>query len=558
MATYSPFELDPIFIDLKNTSYGLGLDIQANQNDTLTLNFICRNNGIEEDMSKYKVELRVHNNNSNTDYIQTQNENVVLGADGSVKIVCQSLKGNKLTAYSGQLNGVLKIFNTENKQKATRIITMRIIADPLETDRANICESTITKLEELDWILNEAYNISDEFKKAIKEAIKQKDALIKTTNEAKVINTTLAGNITTGTELNSNLVNSNKLAEINQKELDTRNTTANKNIGTLIEKNTIANETIINISNKITTGSKLDNDLGAKIPAGTTLKNDLDTNIKIGTTLKNDLTELIPKANISKSNLDKSKTNADISKENLDTANVQAEKNIEALNSLGNVTDLAKNVQTNTTDIGTLKENVENNTSQLKDIMNSGYFDIAKDAKGADYKIIRDSGLYRNVTGIPTTIGGGILQVIAGQDKWGIAYRWYHIANSVVTEYISCKDGDNFEGWKQLATVDDTGWIDISSTINSKAKGSARVRRISSQVFLEIQWMGVIPENETIATMPSSYAPKGQSEYVFCRFAGGTITLCINGSGTIVMDHTNTGTQNNEVTCFARTSYLID
>lgn len=117
---------------------------------------------------------------------------------------------------------------------------------------------------------------------------------------------------------------------------------------------------------------------------------------------------------------------------------------------------------------------------------------------------------------------------------------------------------NEFSGWKELSTVDDTGWIDISSTINSKAKGSARVRRISSQVFLEIQWMGVIPENETIVTMPSSYAPKGQSEYVFCRFAAGTITLCINGSGAIVMDYTNTGTQNNEVTCFARTSYLID
>ncbi|NFM09527.1 viral A-type inclusion protein [Clostridium botulinum] len=308
------------------------------------------------------------------------------------------------------------------------------------------------------------------------------------------------------------------------------------------------------------------------IPGATSINSKLETSTKnasskitevesIISSASNKIEEVatcINNADSSKKELDLSKTNADMSKENLDTANVQAEKNIEELNKIGDAKDLAAKVETNKNNIENLNEKVEDNTSYLKDIMNSGYFDIAKDAKGADYKTIRDSGLYRNVTGIPTTIGGGILQVIAGQDKWGIAYRWYHIANSVVTEYISCKDGDNFEGWKQLATVDDTGWIDISSTINSKAKGSARVRRISSQVFLEIQWMGVIPENETIATMPSSYAPKGQSEYVFCRFAGGTITLCINGSGTIVMDHTNTGTQNNEVTCFARTSYLID
>ncbi len=380
MTTYSPFELEPIFIDFKNESYNLGLDIQANQNDTLTLNFICRNNGIEEDMSKYKVELRVHNNNANVDYIQTQNENVTLGKDGLVKIVCQSLKGNKLTAYSGQLNGVLRIFNTENKQKATRIITMRIIADPLVTDRANICESTITKLEDLDWILNEAYNIEDEFKKAIKEAIKQKDALIKTTNEAKVINTTLAGNITTGTELNSNLVNSNKLAETNQKELDTRNTAANKNIETLTNKNTTANETIINISNKIEKGTKLDNDLEEKTIIGTTLKSDLDTNIKTGTQLKIDLTELIPQANKSKSDLDTSKINADLSNitltettNNAETKKQEvieeckvADEKIKQMSEFGDVTEVVKDVTSLKTEITTARDNETDLNARLE------------------------------------------------------------------------------------------------------------------------------------------------------------------------------------------------
>lgn len=526
MTTYSPFELEPIFIDFKNESYNLGLDIQANQNDTLTLNFICRNNGEVVDMTKYKVELRVHNNNANTDYIQTQNENVTLSADGSVKIVCQSLKGNKLTAYSGQLNGVLRIFNIENKQKATRIITMRIIADPLEIDKANICESTITKLEDLDWILNEAYNISDEFKKAIKEAIKQKDALIKTTNEAKVINTTLAGNITTGTELNSNLVNSNKLAETNQKELDTRNTAANKNIGTLIEKNTIANETTINISNKITTGSKLDNDLGAKIPAGTTLKNDLDTNIKIGTTLKNDLTELIPKANISKSNLDKSKTNADISKENLDTANVQAEKNIEALNSLGNVTDLAKNVQTNTTDIGTLKENVDNNTSQLKDVEN--------DIKNLDdIKINKKVKYY---TSEETTKGANPNNALEGcfviahelnpvQNGFCYYEQFFYgdiseTANRI--QYVTTYNGDlrrfirrYFNGnWetKELATTETAeigllnGW--------EKDYGELKITKTGGVCYLNFQGtVGVSSVGTTIFNIPEGFRPKYQQVF---------------------------------------------
>ncbi|WP_252242932.1 hypothetical protein [Clostridium sp. ZS2] len=385
MTTYSLFELEPIFIDLKNTSYGLGLDIQANQNDTLTLNFICRNNGEVVDMSKYKVELRVHNNNSNTDYIQTQNENVTLETDGSVKIVCQSLKGNKLTAYSGQCNGILRIFNTENKQKATRIITMRIVADPFEEDKANICESTITKLEELDWVLNEAYNIEDEFRKAIEEAIKTKDELVKTTNEAKVINSTLAGNITTGTELNNNLVNSNKLAETNQKELDTRNTAANKNIETLTKENTTANETIINISNKIEKGTKLDNDLEEKTIIGTTLKSDLDTNIKTGTQLKTDLIELIPQVNKSKSDLDTSKRNADLSNTTLTetTNNAEtkkqeivaeckvADEKIKQMNEFGDVTEVVKDVTSLKIEVTTARDNeIDLNTRLERDKTN--------------------------------------------------------------------------------------------------------------------------------------------------------------------------------------------
>ncbi|NFS11546.1 hypothetical protein FDE77_09665 [Clostridium botulinum] len=482
MTTYSPFELEPIFIDFKNESYNLGLDIQANQNDTLTLNFICRNNGIEEDMSKYKVELRVHNNNSNTDYIQTQNENVTLGADGSIKIICQSKNGNKLTAYSGQLNGVLRIFNTENKQKATRIITMRIISDPLETDRANICESTITKLEDLDWILNEAYNIEDEFKKAIEEAIKQKNELIKTTNEAKVINSTLAGNITTGTELNSNLVKSNKLAEQNQKELDTRNTTASQNIETLTNKNTTANETIVNISEKIETGSKLDNDLDLKIPIGTTLKNDLDTNIKTGTQLKIDLTELIPQANKSKSDLDISKINADLLNTTLLETNNNAEtkkqeviaeckvadEKIKQMNEFGDVTEVVKDVTLLKTEVNTARDNeIDLNTRLERDKNNIlktiGQVNVEADGNVASQ--LKD--LTNNLSQLSNPslfINGDFIINQRGQS----IYTLTGISNYTVDRWISYNLADD---------ITEVVKLDKGIKLLSKSGGSARLRQ---------------------------------------------------------------------------------
>ncbi len=560
MTTYSPFELEPIFIDFKNESYGLGLDIQANQNDTLTLNFICRNNGIEEDMTKYKVELRVHNNNSNTDYIQTQNENVTLGTDGSVKIVCQSKNENKLTAYSGQLNGVLRIFNTENKQKATRIITMRIVADPLEIDRANICESTITKLEDLDWILNEAYNIEDEFKKDIKEAIKQKDALIKTTNEAKVINTTLAGNITTGTELNSNLVKSNKLAEQNQKELDTRNVTATDNITNLKEKNTIANETIVNITNKITEGSTLNTNLETNITTGTQLKTDLDKNIIDGTTLKTDLTDLIPKAEKSKIDLDESKTNADLSNTALlETTNnaeikkqeviaecVIADDKIKQMNEFGDVTEVVKDVtalkseintaRDNETDLNTRLErdksnilntigqvNVETDgdiASQLKNCVNLKRTGVLLNSNAdlnssefytiGSYYIPEANSIVNSPTtnrfkmtveeiGVPQVL---LQKIISGNTglNVGIYVRYVNLANNTFSE------------WQQLATADDTGWIDLplASGISSESGWTCQYRKVNNLVQLRGIIKGITTETQSdkvIATLPVGFRP---------------------------------------------------
>ncbi|HBJ1652545.1 TPA: hypothetical protein LA460_000214, partial [Clostridium botulinum] len=383
MTTYSPFELEPVFIDFKNESYNLALDIQANQNDTLTLNFICRNNGIEEDMSKYKVELRVHNNNTNTDYIQTQNENVTLGTDGSVKIVCQSKNGNKLTAYSGQCNGVLRIFNTENKQKATRIITMRIISDPLETGKANICESTITKLEDLDWILNEAYNIEDEFKKAIEEAIKQKAELTAKISESVTAKNNLNSTIQTANNTNNTLNTTNTTAINTKNELNTLNTTANNTKNNLDKSNVTALGTNKTLSDTNTGANNTNNALkltiseadksktaldASKINADKSKsaldtskfnadksKVDIDGSIATGNTLKNDIDNRLITGNKLKTDMDNSSTVATTKKEQLDGANVQAEKNIETLNSFGDASKLTK-------DVTTLKTKVLENT----------------------------------------------------------------------------------------------------------------------------------------------------------------------------------------------------
>ncbi len=423
-----------------------------------------------------------------------QNTNITIKGD------FVTIKADKqLTTTNGIVKAELQFINkTTLEKKSTFYINIEIVASVLDVDGI-VSTPTCTILEEIDHKLDEIENIGE----VLDEAKEVRDTL---TNKT----------IPTATSINSKL---------------------ETNIG--------------NASTKITEVESIISSASIKIEEVETCINNAD---------------------FSKKELDLSKTNADMSKENLNTANTLAEKNIEELNKLGDVTDLAKNVQTNITDIGTLKTDVENNTSQLKEKVFKTYSNpqdygvvLNKDtsindicSKLPNYSILFMNTDWEECTTLLSQIPNRymFLQVFK---QGGTRCNLRATMNNGTLYIASYHTVDNeFSGWKELSTVDDTGWIDISSTINSKAKGSARVRRISSQVFLEIQWMGVIPENETIATMPSSYAPKGQSEYVFCRFAAGTITLCINGSGTIVMDYTNTGTQNNEVTCFARTSYLID
>lgn len=99
----------------------------------------------------------------------------------------------------------------------------------------------------------------------------------------------------------------------------------------------------------------------------------------------------------------------------------------------------------------------------------SGYLDMSVDANGADYKTIKSNGLYRNVTGTPTSGKSGVLHVITNTDKLGIIYRWCTVANTIIDEYIACKDGNNYSPWKRIVTTGDIPIIfhDDNTDINT-------------------------------------------------------------------------------------------
>ncbi|NFI03896.1 viral A-type inclusion protein [Clostridium botulinum] len=418
----------------------------------------------------------------------------------SIKDNFVTIKASKqLTTTQGIVKAELQFINkTTLEKKSTFYINIEIVASVLDVDGI-VSTPTCTILEEIDHKLDQIENIGE----VLDEAKEVRDTL---TNKT----------IPTATSINSKLETSTK-----------------------------------NASTKITEVESIISSATSKIEEVETSVNNADS---------------------SKKELNLSKTNADISKENLDTANVQAEKNIEELNKIGDAKDLAAKVETNKSNIENLQEKVEDNTSYLKEKVFKTYSNpkdygvvLNKDtsindicSKLPNYSILFMNTDWEECTTLLSQIPNRymFLQVFK---QGGTRCNLRATMNNGTLYIASYHTGDNeFSGWKELSTVDDTGWIDISSTINSKAKGSARVRRVRNQTFFEIQWLGVIPENETIVTMPRAYAPTSQSEYVFCRFPAGTITLAIISDGRVVMDYKNSGNWTATSNCAARTSYLID
>ncbi|OSA93881.1 UNVERIFIED_ORG: hypothetical protein B2H98_13070, partial [Clostridium botulinum] len=319
--------------------------------------------------------------------------------------VVNIIADEQFTTTSGTVKVELQFINKNTgKKKSTFNIIFKVMQSVLEVERT-ISKATCTLLKEIDNKLDRIEDIGD----VLEEAKEVRDTLT---------NTTIPG----ATNINSALVGNIKNADTKKKEVE---------------------NTISNASNKIS---------------------------EVKTSIKN--------ADSSKKELDLSKTNADISKENLDTANTLAAKNIEELNSLGNVTDLAKNVQTNTTDITKLKTDVENNTSQLKDCAKQADLDnyyslvnATKIATGTDILTLpfgnyvsTESEVTGTLVNCPTKGSGFVMKV--ERTTGGIQGNFKRLTikcnNKTSDTFINTLVDTQWSGWQQLATVDDTGWIDIS------------------------------------------------------------------------------------------------
>ena len=204
-------------------------------------------------------------------------------------------------------------------------------------------------------------------------------------------------------------------------------------------------------------------------------------------------------------------------------------------------------------------EDIEKVNSQLNDITNSGYFDISKDAKGAHYKTIKENGFYRNVTGTPTTGTGGVLLVISNTDKWSVAYKWLSISNTVITEYNACKDGDNYEEWKEIST-NDTGWLNLplSSGIVVDSGLTPQYRKIGNRVFIRGSVKNILNGNSVIGTLPVGFRPVLQNHhYATFTNTNACASFNISTDGRIIYQGNSTNTFNAEWFVVITNNFII-
>lgn len=233
---------------------------------------------------------------------------------------------------------------------------------------------------------------------------------------------------------------------------------------------------------------------------------------------------------------------------------------IDLLTTVSNAENVSIDVDPNAiVSIQTFNDFKEEVNSQLNDIANSGYFDIAKDMKGADYKTIKENGFYRNVTGTPTTGTGGVLLVISNTDKWSVAYKWLSISNTVITEYNACKDGDNYEEWKEIST-NDTGWLNLplSSGVVVDSGLTPQYRKIGNRVFIRGSVKNIVSGNSVIGTLPVGFRPLLQNHhYATFTNTNACASFNISTDGRIIYQGNSTNTFNAEWFVVITNNFII-
>ncbi|MCR1132724.1 hypothetical protein NE172_17520, partial [Clostridium botulinum] len=204
----------------------------------------------------------------------------------------------------------------------------------------------------------------------------------------------------------------------------------------------------------------------------------------------------------------------------------------------------------------TIRGAINENTLELKEIEQNYYSlnnaipipsnsDLNNYTEPGNY-FSAGSGISNTLTNCPFTDGAFALKVERITIGTAINLRQILKANSsnVITCERNCLNGTWLEKWKQLATVEDTGWIDLplASGITVDGKITPQYRRVNNQVFICGSILGVDSTGKVVATLPVGFRPSRANYYV--GFTTGTYTnaIRIDSNGNIIVQSNSSGT----------------
>lgn len=252
---FTPFPCD---IDFKNEDGNI--DFEIHQMQTPTLIFFLKNDGYDIDSSQYKIELSVHNEKYNVDYIQT-NINITKEV-GKVTIKCT----NDISKYGGLCKGVIRFWKDDDVYAFSRVFTMNVIPHPIDPNGdGKPAESTLTQLEILLGSIDLVDGLIERFNKVIE------DATVKITE----LNTTITTANNSDSKLKATIADSLIKTDILKQTVDD-SVDKNAELNATIDNSKSAND---KLNNTITTGQSILNQITNKNNEAIKTKSELDASI---------------------------------------------------------------------------------------------------------------------------------------------------------------------------------------------------------------------------------------------------------------------------------------
>ncbi|NFL57813.1 hypothetical protein FDB60_01840 [Clostridium botulinum] len=195
------------------------------------------------------------------------------------------------------------------------------------------------------------------------------------------------------------------------------------------------------------------------------------------------------------------------------------------------------------------KTNILKTIGQVKDMS----MNVKTDSNYEGYDVTK---IYTwTKTGTYLTEREGVIDLPSGWNQGRYEVITFDVSNSEYSGQIIFGDpynkkmafryGLNADSkWKQLATVDDTGWIDLplASGITVDGNITPQYRRVNNQVFICGSILGVDSSAKTVAILPVGFRPSRANYYV--GFTTGTYTnaIRIDSNGNIIVQSNSSGT----------------